>query len=100
MSPYLKSAIREDYKDISYLKDEVVATAMGMFSSGWVWVATNENKRLMVIPTFGPGTLLVRSRQQRFDDVLMAKQPTDPDAEPESPLPPPSSSPPSSTLTS
>lgn len=35
---------------------------MGMFTSGWVWFVTDKNGSTGVIPTFGPGTLLVRSR--------------------------------------
>lgn len=34
-----------------------------MFSSGWVWLCTDPIGNLAVIPTFGPGTLLVRSRE-------------------------------------
>lgn len=91
MNGQLKLAIREDYKDISYLKDEVAATAMGMFSSGWVWVAVTELRRIVVIPTFGPGTILVRGRQQRFDEALLAAPPQDPDYRPpQGDLPPPS----------
>lgn len=37
---------------------------MGMISSGWVWLATDQEGRLAVLPTFGAGTLLVRSRVQ------------------------------------
>ena len=34
-----------------------------MFSPGWVWLGTDPVGNLAVIPTFGPGTLLVRSRE-------------------------------------
>lgn len=37
---------------------------MGMVSSGWVWLATDQEGRLAVLPTFGSGTLLVRARVQ------------------------------------
>lgn len=32
-----------------------------MFSSGWIWFVTDKAGNLAVFPTFGPGTLLVRS---------------------------------------
>jgi Fe-Mn family superoxide dismutase len=35
---------------------------MGMFTSGWVWFVTDKHGNTGVIPTFGPGTPLVRSR--------------------------------------
>ena len=35
---------------------------MGMSSSGWIWVAVDGRATMGVIPTFGAGTLLVRSR--------------------------------------
>jgi Fe-Mn family superoxide dismutase len=35
---------------------------MGMFTSGWVWFVTDKHGNTGVVPTFGPGTLLVRSR--------------------------------------
>lgn len=44
------------------LKLRVLATAKGMMSSGWVWLASDGYGGLAVIPTFGAGTLLVRSR--------------------------------------
>jgi Fe-Mn family superoxide dismutase len=35
---------------------------MGMFTSGWVWFVTDKHGNTGIVPTFGPGTLLVRSR--------------------------------------
>ena len=32
-----------------------------MFSSGWMWLVTDEHGHLGIVPTFGAGTLLVRS---------------------------------------
>ena len=34
-----------------------------MFSNGWVWFVTDTGGELGVLPTFGPSTLLIRSRQ-------------------------------------
>lgn len=35
---------------------------MGMFTSGWVWFVCNKNGEIAIFPTYGPGTLLVRSQ--------------------------------------
>ena len=55
-------AIREDFGSLEQLKSTVSAAAMGMSGSGWVWVALDGRATMGVIPTFGAGTLLVRSR--------------------------------------
>jgi len=52
---------------------------MGMSSSGWIWVAVDGRATMGVIPTFGAGTLLVRSRGrvlQSVDPVLGENHPT------------------------
>ncbi|KLO16383.1 manganese and iron superoxide dismutase [Schizopora paradoxa] len=64
MATVLAARIREDFGGLDSLKSTVSATAMGMISSGWVWLATDQEGRLAVLPTFGAGTLLVRSRVQ------------------------------------
>lgn len=38
-----------------------------MFSSGWLWFVCDNHGDLAICPTFGPGTLLVRSRTAMFD---------------------------------
>jgi Fe-Mn family superoxide dismutase len=45
------------------LKSTFSATALGMFSSGWVWFVADTGGELGVLPTFGPSTLLIRSRE-------------------------------------
>ena len=62
----LQVSIKNDFDSLDHLKSSVSATAMGMISSGWVWVVTDMTGRLAVVPTFGSGTLLVRARQQSF----------------------------------
>lgn len=37
---------------------------MGMVTSGWVWFVMDSGKRFAIIPTYGSGTAIVRSRQQ------------------------------------
>lgn len=52
---------------------------MGMSSSGWIWVAVDGRATMGVIPTFGPGTILVRSRGRVLrtgDTVLGESYPT------------------------
>jgi len=58
----LSIAIREDFGSLEQLKSNVSAAAMGMSGSGWIWVAVDGRATMGVIPTFGAGTLLVRSR--------------------------------------
>ena len=62
MDRTLAIAIREDFGSLEQLKSTVSAAAMGMSGSGWVWVAVDGRATMGVIPTFGAGTLLVRSR--------------------------------------
>ena len=64
LSPYLGAAIRQFLGSVDQLKSRVSATADGMASSGYVWLVTDQNGVLAVIPTYGAGTLLVRSRTQ------------------------------------
>ncbi|KAF9649327.1 manganese and iron superoxide dismutase [Thelephora ganbajun] len=75
----LGMAIRQDFGSLEQLKSTVSAAAMGMSSSGWIWVAVDGRATMGVIPTFGAGTLLVRSRgrvMQSSDPVLGEDYPT------------------------
>jgi len=36
-----------------------------MTSSGWVWLVTDANGNLGIVPTFGSGTVLVQNRKQK-----------------------------------
>ncbi|THV05347.1 hypothetical protein K435DRAFT_773795 [Dendrothele bispora CBS 962.96] len=58
----LHSEIRNQHGSLAQLKSAFSATAMGMFTNGFVWFVTNAAGNTAIIPTFGPGTLLVRSR--------------------------------------
>ncbi|KAH9482885.1 Superoxide dismutase [Mn/Fe] [Psilocybe cubensis] len=62
ISDELFEKIRDHYGDIIGLKSTFCASALGMFSSGWVWMVTDGEGNLGVLPTLGPSTLLVRSR--------------------------------------
>jgi superoxide dismutase, Fe-Mn family len=62
MSVELKIAIRDDFGSLNQLKLTFSAAAMGLSTSGWVWFVVDDAGYTAVIPTFGAGTLLVRSR--------------------------------------
>ncbi|KAF9535060.1 Manganese/iron superoxide dismutase [Crepidotus variabilis] len=62
ISDTLLERIRQDYGDFPRLKSTFSAAALGMFTNGWVWFVTDSKGHLGIIPTFGPSTLLVRSR--------------------------------------
>jgi len=63
ISVRLAEKIRLHYGDLPKLKSSFSAAALGMFSNGWVWFVTDTGGELGVLPTFGPSTLLIRSRQ-------------------------------------
>ena len=60
------------------------AAALGMGSSGWVWCVQDVNGSIGVVPTFGPGTVLVRNRihSSPFFTPVVGEQP---DPRPSSP---------------
>ena len=59
----LHARVEQSFGSLAQLKATVSASALGMMGSGWVWLATNQQHDLAVIPTFGPGTLLVQSQR-------------------------------------
>jgi len=92
------TAIRQDFGSLEQLKSTVSAAAMGMSSSGWIWVAVDGRATMGVIPTFGAGTLLVRSRGQvlqSVDPVLGENDPTPANHTPHQSTPPSTTSGPS-----
>ncbi|ESK93615.1 manganese superoxide dismutase [Moniliophthora roreri MCA 2997] len=62
ISVRLDGEIRKQHGSLAQLKSTFSAAALGMFTNGWVWLVTDPAGNLAVLPTFGPGTLLVRSR--------------------------------------
>ncbi|KAJ7755667.1 manganese superoxide dismutase [Mycena maculata] len=62
ISTALSEMIRVDHGGLEQLKSSFSAAAMGMFTSGWIWFVSDKEGRTSILPTFGPGTLLVRSR--------------------------------------
>ncbi|KAJ7283431.1 hypothetical protein C8J57DRAFT_1292533 [Mycena rebaudengoi] len=63
ISPALLTVIAANHGGIEQLKSSISAAAMGMFTSGYIWFVSDKNGNTSILPTFGPGTLLVRSRQ-------------------------------------
>jgi len=62
ISNSLHGQIRQEHGNIQQLKSNFSAAALGLSSSGWVWFVTDGQGKTAVLPTFGAGTLLVRSR--------------------------------------
>ncbi|KAG8714903.1 hypothetical protein FRC11_006567 [Ceratobasidium sp. 423] len=65
ISAALLQKIKNDFGSLTHLKSTVSAAALGMSSSGWVWLVQDANGSLGVVPTFGAGTVLVRNRLHR-----------------------------------
>jgi Fe-Mn family superoxide dismutase len=62
-----------------------------MFTNGWVWMVTDAHGNLGVLPTFGPSTLLIRSRMNMGTNSLLFREPQGID--PEGPLSPDTATP-------
>ncbi|PFH52547.1 hypothetical protein AMATHDRAFT_74033 [Amanita thiersii Skay4041] len=98
ISMQLLGAIRQQHGSLPQLKSEFSAAALGMFTSGWVWFVTDNVGNTGVLPTFGPGTLLIRSRTYMAHEKglslgdlattgqLPINQPTPPGVSPSSPI--------------
>ncbi|KAF8211516.1 Manganese/iron superoxide dismutase [Mycena galopus ATCC 62051] len=80
ISEDLYKQINMDHGGLEQLKSAFSAAAMGMFTSGWVWLVTDKYGSTSILPTFGPGTLLVRSRTYAAKDLpsLYHEMPADP----------------------
>lgn len=71
MKTDLKVAIEDSFSSLDNLKSTMSAAALGMMGSGWVWLVCDETgDHLAVIPSYGPGTMLVRSRVQKYPEGL------------------------------
>ncbi|CAK5262673.1 unnamed protein product [Mycena citricolor] len=62
MGELLRKQIQNDHGSLDQLKSTFSAAAMGLSTSGWIWFVSDQNGGTAVLPTLGPGTLLVRSR--------------------------------------
>ncbi|KAE9404512.1 hypothetical protein BT96DRAFT_813430 [Gymnopus androsaceus JB14] len=59
---HLELEIRAQHGSIAQLKSAFSAAAMGLFTNGWVWFVTDVNGNTAIVPTLGPGSLLMRSQ--------------------------------------
>ncbi|TIC23369.1 manganese and iron superoxide dismutase [Wallemia mellicola] len=57
--------LEESYGSVEAFKSAFGATAEGLTGSGYVWLVSDTSRRLGIVSTYGAGTILVRSRQQR-----------------------------------
>ncbi|KAI0643686.1 Manganese/iron superoxide dismutase [Trametes meyenii] len=97
----LDRRIRYHYGSLAHFQSSFSAAVLGMQSSGWVWLVTDKLGRIGIVPTFGAGTLLVRSSKpsetflewQRIvgEPIVPFSEP--PPHTPSSGVPPPPSSP-------
>jgi len=63
--------VYESFDDLEGLRSYMSAAALGMTGSGWVWLVVDMAiKSLAVVATYGPGTMLVRSRQHRHPNGI------------------------------
>ncbi|KAJ4492788.1 Manganese/iron superoxide dismutase [Lentinula edodes] len=62
ISPTLAQEIRAQHGSLAQLKSTFSAAATGLFTSGYVWFVTDAAGNTAVVPTFGPGSVLVRSQ--------------------------------------
>lgn len=62
----LRRAAEVHFGSITALQNSMNAAAMGMSSSGWLWLVVDKDNQLGIVATFGTGTLLVRSRLQKI----------------------------------
>ncbi|KAJ3734477.1 hypothetical protein DFJ43DRAFT_128147 [Lentinula guzmanii] len=62
ISSLLERNIRMQHGSLAQLKSAFSAAAMGLFTSGYVWLVTDAAGNMAIIPTYGPGSLLMRSQ--------------------------------------
>ncbi|OCH94323.1 manganese and iron superoxide dismutase [Obba rivulosa] len=91
----LSSEIRKEFASLEQFKSTFSAAVLGMFGPGWMWLVCDDKGRLAVYPTFGVGTLLVRSRQiqARLKYMVAIGEGVDGERKPASPASPPPTNP-------
>lgn len=71
----LMSHIRIHHGSIQQLRSAFSAAALGTFTNGWVWFVSDQEGKTSMITTYGPGTLLVRSRMDMDSSQLLPGNP-------------------------
>lgn len=74
ISDNLRSQIRDSFYSLDQMKSSFAANALGMISSGWVWLVMDGHLRIGIVPTFGAGTLIIRSRTHMIPDGAMGSE--------------------------
>lgn len=67
----VSARMRFQFGSFDDLKSTFSAAALGMFSPGWLWLVCDKRGEMAVIPTFGTGTLLVRSRIDQLEEQVL-----------------------------
>ncbi|KDQ14754.1 hypothetical protein BOTBODRAFT_187754 [Botryobasidium botryosum FD-172 SS1] len=62
--PDLSNSIIKSFGSPTALKSSLSAAVTGMSGSGWVWLVCDQRTELGVVATYGPSTLLARTRMQ------------------------------------
>lgn len=71
ISTTLLSLVDQSFGSLEGLKSTLSAAACGLMGSGWIWLVTDSSaQHLAFVASYGPGTLLVRSRQHRHPEGL------------------------------
>ncbi|POW05856.1 hypothetical protein PSTT_09430 [Puccinia striiformis] len=71
----LATAIDETYGSMTQFISYFSNAAMGMSSSGYIWLVCDQDGTLGICATYGAGTILVQNREQRGDWPLAIKSP-------------------------
>ena len=69
ISPELIGLIYQSFDDLEGIKLYMSAAALGMTESGWAWLV-DMTIRSLAVATYGPGTMLVESRQHRYPNGI------------------------------
>ncbi|KAH7930266.1 hypothetical protein BV22DRAFT_1079177 [Leucogyrophana mollusca] len=69
----LAAQLRLQMGGVDQFKATFSSSVTGITGSGYVWLATDRNGNLAVVPTFAAGTLLVRSRRGVIDEALSTR---------------------------
>ncbi|KAK0550070.1 hypothetical protein OC846_003827 [Tilletia horrida] len=62
---FLQALDASPYRNLTTLQSAFSAAAMGMSSSGWLWLVRDQHGKLGIVPTYGAGTLLIDNGEYR-----------------------------------
>lgn len=61
----MASQLEKSFGSVEEFKSQFGAAASALTGSGYVWLVSDSSRTLGIVTTYGAGTVLVRSRQQR-----------------------------------